>query len=366
LPDIPEKHIVNHLYSIGAWSLAKQILSKYPDGRKYLIDKSRSLKGLLLTTHDKVLINPTYNPILIIDEDILSKMIQVKELNLNDLRNFEDYYSVDFGIKSTNNIHKHTKHNPKPFLKQYLSYVNLHEPTTNVLDFLSNAEYYTNQLDYKSGKAQSNHKLIYVTYKPLPMNKTIIILSATIEPDFYRALYGDRVQVHYCPNVNPTANIIQHNKYSFSKSTVLSSKTKHKALIEQLTQGTNPVLTYLELTNLLNANRDFEVPYLGNLEGYDTLNDKSFTILGKAVLPLGACQLISKVLFPKHTFSTEQRTKQTIKYNGKIKPRYFTYQDDKLRQVDLWFTGASLTQAIGRIRPLTSNNTITIYNDFPI
>ena len=74
--------------------------------------------------------------------------------------------------------------------------------------------------------------------------------------------------------------------------------------------------------------------------------------------------LLFKELVPESPQGQPIKKRQTIKFKGKKKTRYFTYSNDSLKEIDLWFTHSALTQAIGRIRPLTSDKTINIYNDF--
>jgi len=362
LPAILEISTVKQLYDAGAYKLAKSILEQYPEGRKYIEDKSRKLKGLTFTTHDKVLCSPTHNPVIIFDEDPIHRLINVKTVSLKDIRNFESFYGVELDIQRTDRLIHKSSVDIKLFINNYLEFVLVHKPETNVLDFLVNAEYYISKANYNQGKARLTDEILYVSPKRLPDTKTIIILSATVNPDLYKAMYGeDRVVVHSLPQCQEQAQVIQDARYSMSRSSI----TKHAKFVDYLTKQSLPVVTYLPITAIVNANQPLPVVHIGNSEGYDTLNDKSFIVAGKAVLNPETCQLIVKSIDPDYPITDISKSKQTIKYCGLRKDNYYTYRDPRLRQIDLWFTGSALKQVVGRIRPLSSKNTVYIYNDFP-
>jgi hypothetical protein len=364
MPNVPDREIISQLYSIGAYKAANKMLSDYSEGKKYLAEKAKPIRGLAFTTHEKILTTYTSNPYIIIDEDIFFSLLSVKSLSLTDINNFNVYFKSRFDfIPHDNAIHQKDLIDVEEFLDSYADFCKLYNPESNVLEFLSKANFYTQHFSYSTGTPTSTQQLLYIVKRDLPENKTIIILSATANRKFYEILYGkENIVFHSMPRLPYTATIEHHSKHSFSKS----SMAKHKLIIEELTKGLIPVLTYKSYSISINHNIKFPVPYIGNLEGYDTLNDKEFIILGKAILPTESVRLISRVLYGLPDTNKFDKQKQTIKYAGKKKTKYFTYTNPEYREVDLWFTYATLTQAIGRIRPLSSNRKLTIYNDFPI
>jgi hypothetical protein len=370
-------HLNNKLayyYTIGlpkkAMSVIYDVCSdknkyKYPSqdvdkAQAYLthLDESKNSTNTVLTTHARALYSEFQHDTIIFDEDPLETIIDIKKFEITDL--IKLIYQT-YTLTSSYNDLIHNLENAEAGVinrtcvgmldaEALIEKLSLFQLSSNLVGFFSSTFFYKDPFD--------NNTIHYVTKRELPENKKIIILSATLPIDLYKALYGEKVEVIDIRNVNQCGEIIQFTKRSCSRTEL---KRYHDSISEEV--GDLPVITFMNYRKYFkNA-----VPnmYFGNCEGYDILNGKDLAVVGTPHRNNVAYYLTAAIIGETLKPEDMEMSLQKVEYNG-FRFKFNCYSHEILRGIQLSLIESDLIQAVGRARSLRTNAKVVLYSNFPL
>ena len=347
-------HIINsrnsNEYTSGDIQLAKQYIEQ--------VQLCYSSPKSVLTTHKRVLHGHFPLDTIIFDEDPLSCLIDIKTIYVSDL------FKLSLTSKEVNEplsriIQSLSESNPleikktPTFLIDIDSLVEAVSKTSiqsNVFDFLNSSFF------LKDGKDPD--LIHFVIKRNLPIDKKIIIMSATIPIEIYKRLYPNRIEVIDIGDVKQMGSVIQFTKRSCSRN----SLGRYSSIIRNEV-GDKPVITFKAFSHQFkNPVKDM---YFGNCSGYDSLKGTDIAVVGTPHRNNIEYFLTAIVLGIE--FKTTQTTMsfQNIEYNG-FKFKFNCFDNLELRMIQLSLIQADLIQAVGRSRTLRTNAKVDLYSNFPL
>jgi hypothetical protein len=338
---------------------------KYPSqdvdkAQAYLtqLAESKNSTNTVLTTHARALYSEFQHDTIIFDEDPLETIVDINKFEITDLIKlvYQTYTlttSYNELICTLENANAGIIHNTNVGMldvEALIEKLSLFQLSSNLVGFFSSTCFYKDPHD--------NNTIHYVTKREFPENKKIIILSATLPIELYKALYGDKVDVIDIRNVNQCGEIVQYTKRSCSRTEL---KRYHESISEEV--GDLPVITFMNYRKYFkNA-----VPnmYFGNCEGYDILNGKDLAVVGTPHRNNVAYYLTAAIIGVTLKTEDMEMSLQKVEYNG-LRFKFNCYSHEILRRIQLSLIESDLIQAVGRARSLRTNAKVVLYSNFPL
>lgn len=202
------------------------------------------------------------------------------------------------------------------------------------------------------------HIIHYVKMNPLPKDKKIIILSATLPIFIYEKLYGDQLEIIDIRDVEHVGTIKQYTKRSCSRNAL-------KYYVDEISHdvGEKPVLTFKAYSNKFkNPISDM---YFGNCSGYDTMNGKDMVVVGTPHRNPIEYMLIAKFLGIEYSTNDLNLDDMYVEFNG-FGFMFKTYRNEGLRMIQLTLIESELIQAVGRARVLRKDVLVEVYSNLPL
>jgi hypothetical protein len=346
-------------YTIEDINLAKEFLD--------VIDKSTSTTETVLTTHLRAIFDPYSHDTIIFDEDPINSLLSIKKFELSDLwllANQLDEYSYENEPDEEKPITKILEYinktksgiiNKVNFFginqQLIISFISENHPNTNLIQFFDATAFYKDKND--------PNIIHYLIKREIPQKKKVIILSATPQIEIYTSLYGDRVKVIDIPLAEGKGEVKQYTKNGYSRTYI--KKNEFPALIEKI--GDKNVITFKSFKHKFpTAHPDI---HYGNCEGYDILKGQDLAVVGTPH------QNVLKYLFMAFAVGIDLKrinlTVKDLKIDWKgFRFRFFTYEDERLRNIQLGIIEAELVQAIGRARSLRTNAEVLVFANLPL
>ncbi|EMY76730.1 hypothetical protein LEP1GSC060_3448 [Leptospira weilii serovar Ranarum str. ICFT] len=379
--------------------------------RKYISDVEAAKNSKILKiTHERFLTDPDIvNETKVIsniwiDEDIIESLLKINSIEIKDLKKYKSF--IEEKINETDFWTPYSLQ----FIDQFLMDENsgeiktvdkslvyeIKERDSDLLDSLANTIANQNRwnsvelIDEESNPIQSDilskhfsinifklfnaeyflvidKKIHFITKRKLPSNSSITILSASINEDEYRTLFGDRVKYYKIGNIKPRAELIQFNKWSFSKTSIALNSDR-KDTLESLIEKSN--ITGFKLISFKSISEKYKSDvYFYATEGIREYAGKNIVIIGTPFPTIPYLKLRSKVLgFNTNTIRNfnEINNLEVIEF----KDYKFQYKvlssNPQIRKMQLMFTEKHLTQAIGRARIYEHNCKVILFSNFPI
>jgi hypothetical protein len=241
--------------------------------RRYLNDLQRAInsRDSVLTTHKRALLSSFKHDTLIFDEDPLSSLLNVRELNISDVfklnlaANVKGLgHIIDYLSNSTPTVIRKTP-TFSIDIDKLVEKVSTISVQSNIIDFLGSR--------YFIRDGYNADIIYYIVQHDLPRDKKIIITSATVPVEVYRKIYGDRIEVIDISDVEQTGQIIQYTSRSCSRKGLGSYVNTISKKV-----GNLPVITFKSFDrNFMNPVVDM---YFGNCSGYDSLKGKDIAVVG--------------------------------------------------------------------------------------
>lgn len=370
LPTEVRTHL-EYYYSIGAISQANRYLKEVSNSDNEQVSqylgKSLCCYGsdkTILTTHQKALFIDWKHETIIFDEDIITTLLPIGETTVNDLIRLEANITneTDKHILSSliNEITQGRISTPRTL--EATLFQNLAAIQNSVLE--SSARYESDILHFFDAEyfvvdPNDRAKIHYIRRYPLPVDKKVIILSATADETIYRHLLGDRLQFHDIGNVELAGVIEQDLKYSFSRS----SLNRHLDYAKDKAQGL-PVITFSKFKE--NFQNGVEEAHFGKTTGFDGLKGQDLAVIGTPHVNPITLILYSKVLgMDVQTSAFNQIGQQIVEHNG-FRFWFNAYDNLNLRHLQFFFIEAELRQAVGRARVNTETAHVYLYSNYPL
>jgi hypothetical protein len=384
--DAKDKILIDMYSYLGDYSKVRDILQKYPEETiSYYNDKNRDLKGNCITTHANVHMKENHNDFLWFDESSEASSLKQGCINLNDIKELIDYDKrrdnlFDKLNLNTDIIEKTPEFpfpnevelliqdfcmkkitNPDALYEKYIETNGDLVSIFKIKDFLNSDYYYINR-DTKGNNFTETINFITLNNSIFKDTfKTILIFSATIDPTIWEKIINqpERVVVHDYSNVKHKGEIIQIYERSYSKSRQKEYDNEIKMIPKNL-------------STILDANfityKDFKPNengiYLGNVEGHNDFENRNLVIAGHYLMPQNSIKLIAKCLGIEFN-DKDEREYIEIEYNG-IRTYFYTFRNEGLQKIDLYFCNKELVQAIGRNRTLRHNVKTVVFTNFPL
>lgn len=370
---------IEHLYNIGAYRTVNKFLKKIANDSEEVsgflsnLKKVKSAKNeILLTTHQRAIFtNDESNSTIIFDEDPIQNLFPISQMKVSDL-------VFAFTKLQENEINKNvflTLLNmilsaPFDVVQERSSFLlpsveELEETivgetaiSTNVLGFLN--------CDYFIIKRVKNTDYIYFIQKnQLPTNKKVIILSATINENISKLVFGKDVSFIDLGSVQPVGSILQVTSKSFSRFTIKENQKELKRLAENLITHYNPNSKIITYKDFFSYGKKEEI-YFGNTEGIDDLKGENITVIGTPHLNPIAYLLISVALGYRMGVEESRMEYIPVERNG-MRFYFTTYNGDALlKEVQFYLVESQLLQAIGRARVNRLPAKVLILSNLPV
>ena len=226
----------------------------------------------------------------------------------------------------------------------------------------------------------------------------LIILSATLNEIIYRAYFSNRtVIMHPVMDAKYTGRVIQYTYHSLGRSEMARNKDKVFELAIKKLQKANEVIIIQENKNdfsirlqrtkrnvYKNSNQKDTRPtiitfkmyekiegcrehglHFGNAAGINDLEGSNLAVVGTPYDVDYAYKLIAYYLGADVNTKVDERPRwRRVTYKGD-NFMMVTYNDEKLREVQLYAISSELEQCIGRSRVLRKDCTVYVFSCFP-
>lgn len=367
MPETQEK--INHIYAVGAGKYALEIMCKmcsevpaehpdYIDLNSYLntLESIKDFDGHIITTHDRLLLQTQNSKLLenrevIIDEDIMRTMLSTNSVDNKDIlwairSNCFSYQVVKKlkNILATEGYQRYDyQENEEIELTEELISV-LENVDGNIIDLAESCYIYND-----------GNTTTFLKRKWLPCEK-VIVMSATANAKIYRMLTHYPVYDYPCKMAEYMGKLRLYPKYTFSRHSLLEQDGIMDYLKEQI--GDDAVITFKTFDKLF----DTEYHY-GAIEGLNCMEGENISVIG---LP-NVDELVYKLYGMAAGVNFEQCNMRSMRveyndYDFSIN----SFDNEKLRIIQLWMLESLLEQAVGRARLLRFDCTVKVFARFPI
>ena len=348
---------------------------------------------VVITTHDLSLyteLNGDFD-IVIYDEDVCKKMVDIKTTTVNDVKSFAMGFSSQLKFRDMLNKIEQSNGDRRSLQNSkngYDAYMTIEKSNWNI--DLTNAEIksYSGEipetdvfsfLHAKSYTIDYNGRIEYSYIRELGFhNSTVIVLSATLSPLIFSKLtIGRNSRFYQIEHIRNKGIIVQDMTRTYSKSHLTDNIDK---IVEELNE-TYPdwkeryLITFKEWVAFFKEqgakmyfhNNNGETPMtFGNTEGIDALKGEKILIMGKFSFPAHIYLLWASALNIPLIEGGDTQFTQSICHNG-YTFRLFTYRQEELRRIQLYLIESELEQATGRGRAVREESAdILVLCDIPL
>lgn len=357
---------IRFLYQIGDDTQINYILrdSGNDTAQEYLsrIDNIRKFKGtLVITTHARLLnMKQDYleSRNVIIDEDILPQMIQIKKVSVKEISQLLNKLKCGIPVQSC----IYAKLTEIISTDGY-SFI---EPLKNLVDTGEKAVINS----YMNQKCESN--IYYALYSRCFYRKSdddnvyflyarsfpccdCNILSATADETIYRRVFNERLnRFDDLGHLKNMGQLILHHDMTYSRDclnrnpqVLYDIREKHKDC---------DIITFKEYAETGEV-------YLGASHGFNHLQGHNLAVIGTFHRPEYVYKLWG--MFLENKISGDVMANRRIKRNG-FSFQLMTYSDSLLQIIQLWMIESESEQAVGRARLVSYKCTVHLYSNFPL
>lgn len=214
--------------------------------------------------------------------------------------------------------------------------------------------------------------LKFFSESKLPINKNLIILSATAPVDVYKSIYKNvTVEVIEADNVELMGELIQYTNRSFSTTSIRSKNGYKPEVYSKLKEviGNIPVITHLNVKTLFEKRCQISklnmFLHFGNCSGFDGYKGQDIAVIGTPNKPLFVYKyygLLSGLDINTMDFTLAMRS---CEWRG-MKFKFYTFEDVTLQKIHFELLESELIQAVGRSRLLRNKARVYLFSSFPL
>ena len=385
-PDVIEfesRELRNKIASFYAIGLPKKVMQlihhmvkrdnadKYLDSdiekaKNYLmeLDEAKKSNEAILTSHKRAMFTDFGHDTLIYDEDPISSLLEIKQMKISELFALSMVVSepwlkdlVDY-LKGT--VSRFVQETPTCIINidNLVEKVSLGQVDSNVFEFFNSTFFMRDGATEEDRNPRLKDIIHYVVKRDLPMDKKVIIMSATASIPIYEKMFGDRLVVTNIGEVKQQGKIIQHTKRSCSR---YGLNRYGKQISEEV--GDLPVITFKTHGSIFN--NPVEGIWFGNCSGYDKLKGQDIAVVGTPHINELQYLMISKAIGIDVKTKDNSLSYQKVEYNG-FRFMMKCYDNEELRNIQLSLIEAELIQAVGRARTLRTCAQVDLYSNFPL
>ena len=323
-----------------------------------LLEISKNTNESVLTTHARAMILSHSHDTIIFDEDFLETLLPIKKISLSDLIKIQSNCDKDSDeIGEYVDIFRLAKPgvpNKSPNLEKgidtFFESLSTTSTSGNIIDLLFSHYFVKDTKDLDT--------IYFIKQNFLPVNKKIIVMSATAPEKIYSKIFGDKLNIIKMDEVEPKGKIIQHTSRSCSRSEL----NRYHNIISQKV-GDQPVITFKGFDNYFS--NPVENMYFGNTSGYDDLKGKNISVVGTPHRNNVFYHLVFAHIYGIEENLNTSMKYQKIEYNG-FRFKFNCFDDELLREIQFSVIEGDLIQACGRARVLRTDATVNLYSNFPL
>ena len=341
-------------------------LLKYIDERKMFYDSDCNA----ITTHKNFILMDVVNLIkynaAITDEDIILKSIipnqcvvplaKLEKVLENDISNGKIAKKMNEALKRAEK---------ESFFELELIEVSVDElagmkTAIDIPAFCSATKFYSTKARSENAGENDLHEnknsnsLIF--YRPVDLQPKIptIMVSATMNEDILRHLYGDIV-FHQCRTAPYIGTLNQYPTYSMSRSFI----DKYPGIFNsiQAFTGIDKIITFMKYGK--------GELYYGNTDGRDIFKGKDLNVIGTPHQPEWMYKLFAYTFDFDFDINARLIPNMLVEHNGWRFP-FTTYEDPVLRNIQFYMIESELEQAVGRARLLRCPCIVNLFSNFPL
>ncbi|MDE5935989.1 MAG: hypothetical protein K2G83_01080, partial [Ruminococcus sp.] len=195
----------------------------------------------------------------------------------------------------------------------------------------------------------------FLKRKWIPCEK-VIVMSATANAEIYSMLTHYSVYDYPCKMAEYMGKLRLYPKYTFSRHALLEQKGIMEYLKDHI--GDDVVITFKAFEDLFHTNYHY-----GAVEGLNCLEGKNISVVG---LP-NVDELVYKLYGMAAGVNVDSCNMRSmrVEYNG-YDFQINSFDNEKLRTIQLWMLESLLEQAVGRARLLRFDCNVKVFARFPI
>lgn len=213
---------------------------------------------------------------------------------------------------------------------------------------------------------EGNLTVKYFCPSDLPRTK-MIVLSATINENIYCRYFEGKQKIYTYPVINAgyIGKLVQYTYHSLGRKS-LSDKLEIFDFITEIAGNRNiDIITFKMIEERYGRTLNGYNLHFGNSAGIDALKGKDIAIVGtpfsvEESYKLVACYLGADVSKPQDKMPRVRR----ISHNG-CSFVFVTYEEELLREIQMYAIESELEQCVGRARLLRNNCTVYLFSSFP-
>lgn len=372
------KERIQEYINDGDISLEDQItLENYINSDRLLKEETNNI---ILTTHKRLVYlskEVLNNSIVIIDEDIINTLNEqndflysdiqfisneikrhdeLNKLNIELMKKLEDISSSNY--KKYISVKKiDYNEDEKKILENIVINGNYN---CNIFQFLESEIIYFFNPDNNENSNITDKTVVKAIRKNKLPNNNIMILSATIEKDFYDNLYPDRnISMIELEKAKYKGKVYQYGNLSFSKDCI----ENHGDIIEAILYDNMQckLITFRDILEKYNLEGEhfFATTGLNKLEG------NNIKIVGLPNRNQIYYTGLAYNIYGKEYTEVPSMSFQTVELNG-YRTKFYTFNDIELRRIHIWSVMSELEQAVGRARLLTNDKVVLAFAGLPV
>jgi len=365
--DHDKAKLLRHMYTVGTESNVNYYLREWDDiaAKNYLdqIGSIRKFKGkLIITTHARLLkMKSDYlsSRNVIIDEDILPSMIQVRSVRISDIDQILNRSTIETPmpcdvVYQLNRIKR---------IKGYESIEGLSRDfnTDETLSITERISYENNSAIFPALRARhfyhedGNDEIFFGESTSLPECNCIIV-SATVNEMLYRRVFGNRLySFKDMGELRYHGKLYLHHDRSYSKSCIMENTDIIDELRQEYGSHSN-IITFKDFS-------EYGELYLGAAQGSNMLAGQDLTVIGTFHRPEYVYKLWWMIIGAEATEDT--LAVRRIERNGFNFP-FMTFSDPVLREIQLYMIESESEQAVGRARLVSNDCTVNLFSNLPL
>jgi len=326
---------------------------------------ARSTDITVITTHHRS-IQDFKHPTLIFDEDPLQTVLMPMEvIKVSDIytlkshiedpkdRNLVEDILTELSNGKPNIRYKLKKFSFRNYRKVEETVFALTSITSPVMNFFDGGVYVVDEND--------NNKIYFSRSQLLSEDKKIIILSATANEWIYRQLYKDRVRFYDLGNVELKGKLQQDTLFTYSRQNL-----SRKEVLEHVLANVEDrlIITFADYVGKFrNARKDI---YFGKCRGTNKLEGVKLAVVGTPHVQMSTYLLLADKLGLNLSPSDYRMYDQRIIHNN-MEFRFYTFENQFLRNIQFFYIESELRQAVGRARLVRQKEAdVLLFSNFPL
>lgn len=337
------------------------------------LDACLNSDQLVITTHKRVLFSkfPNHHTI-IFDEDPTQYILETNSFTTKDLRIIQDELNdidqravqqlLDYA-NSDDSFNKINRGNPIALTDKVI----FRKSINNYRGLIKGALLPSFKCDFWMVIPDRNDnvgdkEIHYIQKHELYPDKKLIILSATTNETFCKALYGEIIWKDLS-SVKHTGSRIQYSNLSLSRSTLANRNNASNLNVITNFIDNKPVITYIKHRNLFpDSNTKI---HFGNCSGYDEFKGEDIFVIGTPHIPPFIYLLVAAELNIEFNQPDIEMDEYIVCHNG-FQFKIMTFPHEELRCIQFHFIESELLQACGRNRTLREDATTYLFSNYPL